>query len=233
MRRVIWNIYAWPITLLLVTVAAVTLVSRLGLLSLLDTAISLPSLVALHLHIWDKRFLSARFWKPYAFVFPLWDLLFNLLLEPMHSGEPFDPWSLIIPVILLPLYIGVFRYAFRNWGGDGLPNNALEPTATASNDPLRYAGFWPRLGALLLDFLIQLPLLAICFWSIVKYRLFNLYSIIPSTLFGLFYSVYLVRRYGGTPGKLIAGVCIRKLGGEPVGYREAFLRYSPNSSLDY
>jgi uncharacterized RDD family membrane protein YckC len=98
---------------------------------------------------------------------------------------------------------------------------------TTSNDPLRYAGFWPRLGSLLLDFLIQLPLIAITFWGIYKYRLFNLYAIVPSTLFRLFYSVYLVRRYGGTPGKLIAGISIRKPGGEPVGYREAFLRYFP------
>jgi hypothetical protein len=131
MRRVLWNIYAVPITLLLVVVVVHTLVSKFGLLHLLDSAITFPSLVALHLHIWDKKFLSPRFWKLYAFIFPLWDLLFNLLLEPMHSGEPFDPWSLIVPVILLPLYISVFRYAFRNWGGDSLPNKALQATAAA------------------------------------------------------------------------------------------------------
>jgi uncharacterized RDD family membrane protein YckC len=34
----------------------------------------------------------------------------------------------------------------------------------------------------------------------------------------------LVKRYGGTPGKLIMGIGIRKVNGEPVGYREAFLR---------
>jgi uncharacterized RDD family membrane protein YckC len=106
--------------------------------------------------------------------------------------------------------------------------NNQSATLNYANNKLRYAGFGPRLGALLLDFLIQLPLLAITFLCIDKYRLFSLYSIIPDTLFGLFYSVYLVRRYGGTPGKLIAGISIRKPGGEPVGYREAFLRYLPD-----
>jgi uncharacterized RDD family membrane protein YckC len=102
---------------------------------------------------------------------------------------------------------------------------------TPTTDLLQYAGFWPRLGALLLDFLIFLPLLALQIWAMHRYRLFILYNLVPSTLLGLFYGVYLVRRYGGTPGKLIVGVRIRKVSGEPVGYREAFLRYLPDCVL--
>ena len=105
--------------------------------------------------------------------------------------------------------------------------NKQSATLIFANNELRYAGFLPRLGALLLDSLILLLPTAITFWGTYIYRFFDLYYIIPSTLFGLFYSVYLVRRYGGTPGKLIVGINIRKLGGEPVGYREAFLRYFP------
>jgi uncharacterized RDD family membrane protein YckC len=99
---------------------------------------------------------------------------------------------------------------------------------THANNELRYAGFWPRLGAFLLDSLIGIPIIAILLWGSYNLRLFDLYSIIPSNLFGLFYGVYLVRRYGGTPGKLIMGIRIRKLSGEPVGYREALLRYLPS-----
>ena len=107
---------------------------------ILDSAISLPSLVALHLHIWDKRFLSARFWKPYAFIFFFWDWLFDPLRKFAFSGEPFDPSLLvglfIFLVILLPLFIGVFKYAFKNWDGNGLPNKSLQATAAgpASSD---------------------------------------------------------------------------------------------------
>lgn len=119
MRRVLWNIYAWPITFFLVLAVVSSIASRISLLTVLDAAISLPSLVALHLHIWDKKCLSASFWKPYAFVFPLWDCLCNLLVEPMSSGKRFNPLLLIVPVILLPLYVGVFRYAFRKWEADG------------------------------------------------------------------------------------------------------------------
>lgn len=98
-------------------------------------------------------------------------------------------------------------------------------------DPLCYAGFWPRLGALLLDCLFLLPLTVLISWGNAQYRLFTLYYLVPSTLFGLFYGVYLVRRFGGTPGKLIAGVRIRKVNGNPVGYREAALRYLPEFVL--
>jgi|SRR5665213_3268213 len=95
-------------------------------------------------------------------------------------------------------------------------------------DALRYAGFWPRLASLLLDFVVMLPLMALTEWCDSKYRLFSLYYLVPSTLFGLFYGVYLVRRFGGTPGKLMVGIRIRKVNGEAVGYREAILRYFPD-----
>lgn len=96
-----------------------------------------------------------------------------------------------------------------------------------NTDSLRYAGFWPRLGSLMLDFFILLPWAALWFWA-EHYRLFEVYALVPNVLFGLFYYVYLVRRFGGTPGKLIVGIKIRKLNGESVGYREAFLRYFPD-----
>ena len=102
---------------------------------------------------------------------------------------------------------------------------------TSPTDPLCYAGFWPRLGALLLDCLIFLPLTALLFWGNARCRLFQLYCFVPGTLLGLFYSVYLVRRFGGTPGKLLAGIRIRKVNGDPVGYREAVFRYLPEFVL--
>ena len=104
-------------------------------------------------------------------------------------------------------------------------SNAPQPSARAGP---RYAGFWPRLGSLLLDTIIILPLVAVTFLGDSSFRLFQVYYFIPGTLFWLFYSVYLVRRFGGTPGKLIVGIRIRKLDGTPVGYREAFLRYLPD-----
>jgi uncharacterized RDD family membrane protein YckC len=100
-----------------------------------------------------------------------------------------------------------------------------------NNDPLRYAGFWPRFCSLFLDGLIFVPISAFCWWANSHYRLFGVYYFLPSIALALFYDVYLVKRYGGTPGKLIMGIGIRKVNGDPVGYREAFLRTLPDLIL--
>jgi len=87
------------------------------------------------------------------------------------------------------------------------------------------------LAFLLPDIIVMLPLGLLVIWADSQYRLFSLDYLVPNTLFGLFYSVYLVQRFGGTPGKLIMGIRFRKLDGEPVGYREAILRYFPDATL--
>ncbi len=84
---------------------------------------------------------------------------------------------------------------------------------------------------MLLDFIFLIPLLKFSIWGITHYRLFLAYILVFSSLFSLFFSVYLVRRFGGTPGKLILGIRIRKLDGSPVGYREALLRHLPTFIL--
>ena len=91
---------------------------------------------------------------------------------------------------------------------------------------MAYAGFWRRLGAYLLDSLIMLPLIGLLTWLGGTSRLFDLYYFLPGLLFGLWFHVYLVKRYGGTPGKLILKIRIAKLDGTPVGYREAAIRHS-------
>lgn len=99
------------------------------------------------------------------------------------------------------------------------------------NPSLRFGGFWVRAAALVLDGLINLPLIAFILWASPRCRLFQPYFFIPWTAIDLFYNVYLVRRFGGTPGKLIMRLRVRKKTGEPVGYREAILREAPNLLL--
>ena len=96
------------------------------------------------------------------------------------------------------------------------------------NAELRYAGFGPRLASTVLDVIVWLPISFLFYWGTHQWRLFEVYSFIPSLALSLFYYVYLVRRFGGTPGKIMVGIRIRKLNGDAVGYREAFVRFLPD-----
>jgi len=88
-----------------------------------------------------------------------------------------------------------------------------------------YAGFWLRLGSLLLDFIFVIPVtgLMLYFNSLGKDLYF--YTVIPGFLFGLWYNIYLPKRYGGTAGKLVAGIKIIRIDGQSIGWKEAVLRH--------
>jgi uncharacterized RDD family membrane protein YckC len=97
------------------------------------------------------------------------------------------------------------------------------------NAELHYAGFGRRFGAVLVDVLFLLPLAAVVLWLTAHYRLFPLFYIGPGLGLGVIYHVYLVRRFGGTPGKLVAGLRIVKLDGSPIDDSGAILRYLPEA----
>lgn len=94
-----------------------------------------------------------------------------------------------------------------------------------TENKLVYAGFWQRLGAFFLDFLILTPLIGVMIYLFFTTRTGYLYCVLPSNLLTSLYYVYCVKRWGGTPGKLIVGLKILKLNGEEVGWQEAILRF--------
>lgn len=92
---------------------------------------------------------------------------------------------------------------------------------------MKYAGFWRRLAAGLLDLVILIPYIILTAWMYGRSPQAPAFLVLPAILFGLWFHVYLVRRYGATPGKLLMGLRIVRLDGESVGYKEAILRYLP------
>ncbi len=101
------------------------------------------------------------------------------------------------------------------------------PVTTQDGDQILYAGFWPRVGAYFLDFLILTPYLALSMYLANKFLYYYVYAFVPVVLFGWFYSIYLVERFGGTPGKLILKIRIKMLDGSDVTRKAAVLRYLP------
>lgn len=93
------------------------------------------------------------------------------------------------------------------------------------NDSI-YVGLKSRLVCFLLDGLIISPwMFLLLYLNSLGINIF-FYTLIPSLLFVTWYNIYLVKKYGGTPGKLIMGLQIIKSDGKPVELREAILRYS-------
>ena len=94
-----------------------------------------------------------------------------------------------------------------------------------------YAGFWIRLGSLLLDTLFMLPVIFLMLYINGLGKNVYFYTLIPNLAFGLWYNIYLPKKYGGTPGKLVAGVKIIRIDGEAIGWKEAILRHSVELAL--
>jgi uncharacterized RDD family membrane protein YckC len=104
-------------------------------------------------------------------------------------------------------------------------NNKQTPLRISGIHESLYAGFWTRLGSLLADFVFLSPVVIITLFINGLGKNVYFYTLIPSIAFGIWYNIYLPKRYGGTPGKMVSGIKIIRLDGEDIGWKEAFLRH--------
>jgi hypothetical protein len=109
-----WKIYFWIFTFLLI-VDEIGVFSKKGasLIVIFDILISFMSLVGLFCFAYKKKWLRASFWKVYFYIFLVWDLSFNLIIGP-YMGSDYSLISALIGLgISVPLYIGLYLYAFK------------------------------------------------------------------------------------------------------------------------
>lgn len=89
-----------------------------------------------------------------------------------------------------------------------------------------YAGFWIRSGAAIVDAALIAPLaLGIFYVQTFNFALAVILAVVSSILFAM-YNVYFNAVYGGTLGKLIAGIRVTMPNGGKIGWREAWYRSS-------
>jgi uncharacterized RDD family membrane protein YckC len=91
---------------------------------------------------------------------------------------------------------------------------------------MRYAGFWPRLWAIVIDIVVLAPLIAVGFWAMYTSRAAALAVQIPLELLFAFYNIYFVGRWGQTIGKLVLRIRVVALDGSDAGYVRGFYRHS-------
>jgi uncharacterized RDD family membrane protein YckC len=96
---------------------------------------------------------------------------------------------------------------------------------------MRYAGFWPRFGAALIDFIVLVPLIALSFWTISASRTTALLLELPIAFAAAFYNIYFIGRWGQTIGKMVLKIRVVRLDGAEAGVRRAFYRHAVDLAL--
>ena len=91
---------------------------------------------------------------------------------------------------------------------------------------MKYAGFWVRLFSLIIDsifFMFALFAIAFSIPFTFSLKAMGISFLIFSLLTWVIY-LFLLTKYGGSPGKLLVGIKVLKLNGEHITFREAILR---------
>lgn len=134
-----------------------------------------------------------------------------------------------VGLVILAISFGLFIYERRK-ACSALSDNPppMSPNEdNAAGRPILYAMFPERLAAILLDLLVVAAVSWLCALLNNDSRVFTIGSVLFLLAFELFYEIYLVGRYGATPGKLIVGLKITQMDFSPITYRQAILRFLP------
>ena len=96
---------------------------------------------------------------------------------------------------------------------------------------MQYAGFWSRLGAGFVDFLVFAPLIALLIWISSISRALAVAFTVPSALLHASYNIYFHGRWGQNIGKMVAGIRVVSVAGDRISWKQAFLRFSVDAAL--
>lgn len=96
---------------------------------------------------------------------------------------------------------------------------------------MRYAGFWSRLWALLVDVAVCTPIFFLFVWLDGLSRTVGIALAMPKTLVFTAYAIYFHGRWGQSIGKMAAGIRVVAASGDPISWRQSFLRASVDTVL--
>jgi uncharacterized RDD family membrane protein YckC len=89
----------------------------------------------------------------------------------------------------------------------------------------RYAGFWTRVGAAMVDGIVLLPLSGLSFYILLSMK--SLPLIIAVSLIYTVYKPLMEYQYGATLGKMAVGIKVINEDGGMLTPNQAIIRYSP------
>lgn len=90
---------------------------------------------------------------------------------------------------------------------------------------VRYAGFWIRFGASLIDSLVMIPIVLLTFYDMMMLKSFAFYVVI--SIIGALYKPLMEHYYGATLGKMAVGIKVVDSTFHRIDLETAFLRALP------
>ena len=108
-----------------------------------------------------------------------------------------------------------------------MSDQILDENVNEDQDPreYRYAGFWTRVGASIVDFLALLPLIGLLVYSLIMLK--SLPIILSVTLLMAVYKPLMEYQYGATLGKMALGIKVINEEGGLLSSNQAIIRYAP------
>ncbi len=89
----------------------------------------------------------------------------------------------------------------------------------------RPAGFWVRVGAAIIDYLIFIPIVILGFWN--GFTLKSTFLLILIHLPGLIYKPFMESYFGATLGKMSCGIKVIDDSGNKLSLLRAYIRFLP------
>ena len=89
----------------------------------------------------------------------------------------------------------------------------------------RPAGFWVRIGAAIIDYLIFMPILILAIWN--GFKLKSTFLLILIHLLGLIYKPFMESYFGATLGKMSCGIKVIDDNCNKLSLLRAYIRFLP------
>ena len=106
-----------------------------------------------------------------------------------------------------------------------------QPQEIDERGQLCYAGFWPRLGATIVDGLVLAPVTIFTCWLLSHSKSASIALTFPLAIVGPAYEVILLARNGQTVGKMVTRIAVFRASRASIGWGEVALRCSVQVSL--
>lgn len=104
-----------------------------------------------------------------------------------------------------------------------MENNILDQEQTQPAD-MQFAGFWERVGASLIDFLIFLPIYALSFYNMMNLK--NLILGLVLSFIWIIYKIYMEGAKGATIGKRVMKIVVVNENNQVINMNQSIARNS-------